>query len=361
MARVTRRQLVQQMEALEPAIAREFARAIANIRSQATLQLITGLIEAGRYDDVSTALGINAARFSQLAERIREVYAAGGIQGAAELPVLWSDPFALENTGATRGRRNRMRVAFQFDLRNAQAEAWLSQNAGRLINAITTDQQRLIVNVVRDGMAIGQGPRQTALDLVGRVGETGRRTGGLVGLTADQAQYVTNARTALLSGDPAQMRTYFDRKLRDQRFDGIVQRAIDAKKPVTVPDVQKIAGRYADRLLQQRGENIARTETITAFNAAREEAFRQAIASGAIAAENVDTSWGATGDGRTRHTHRAMNGQKRKFGMPFLSPSGARLMFPGDNSLGAGAEEVINCRCTKLYRVDNIAEAQRGQ
>lgn len=347
MARVTRRQLIRRVEQLEPSIAREFRRAIENIRSEAVLTAIAELIEAGRFGEVSTALGIDAARFGMIAERLREAFLAGAAEGASELPSL------------SYGRRRR--AAFNFDLRNPEAEAWLSEHGGKLITGIVADQRRLIMEVIQAGMVAGQGPRQTALDLVGRIGSTGRRMGGLVGLTADQAQYVTNARTALLSGDPGLMATYFDRQLRDKRFDGIVRKAIAAAKPVAAADAEKMLGRYADKLLLFRGENIARTETIGAFNAAREEAFRQAIAAGALQAQNVEGVWGATGDGRTRHTHMAMNQQVRQFGVPFTSPSGARLLFPGDTSLGAPASEIINCRCMKIYRVDHVAEAQRGR
>lgn len=348
MARISKRKLIREVEKLEPAMAREFARAIESIRSQAVLSVIADLIAAGEVEAVTTALGIDAARFSLLAERLREAFIAGAKEGTVELPVM------------ARGRgRSRMRVAFTFDLTSPGVQAWLTANGGRLITGIVEDQRRMIVETIRAGVLAGQGPRQTALEIVGRIGETGRRTGGLVGLTADQAQYVRNARAALESGDAAQMRGYLDRKLRDKRFDGIVKRAIKAAKPVAAADVQRIIARYADRLLKARGENIARTEVIGAFNAAREEAFRQAIAAGGLAPENVTGTWSATGDIRTRHTHMAMNGQKRKFGQPFTSPSGARLMYPGDTSLGAPASEIINCRCMKVYRVDNVAEVQR--
>ncbi|WP_230079793.1 hypothetical protein, partial [Alteripontixanthobacter maritimus] len=37
---------------------------------------------------------------------------------------------------------------------------------------------------------------------------------------------------------------YFTRKLRDKRFDGIVRKAIATGKPLSVADVERIAGRY---------------------------------------------------------------------------------------------------------------------
>lgn len=361
MARPTRKQIDNAIRKQEPAIERAFREAIARITSEAQLAAIMRLLEAGRFDAVAEALGIDVGRFSDLAEAARGAYVAGGRFGAAELPVLWSDPVQLTGSGARRRQAGALRLAFSFDLTNPAAAAWLAEHSSRLITGIVEGQRQLIRQVLSQAMLEGQGPRQTALDLVGRIGLNGRRSGGLIGLTPDQAQFVVNMRTQLASGDPAQMRAYFQRELRDKRFDALVQRAIDAERAVARADIDKIAGRYADSLLRLRGENIARTESIAAFNAAREEAFRQAIAAGKLAAENVTGVWGATGDGRTRHTHRAMNGQRRRFGQPFVSPSGAQMLFPGDTSLGAGPEETINCRCTKQFVVDQIGEALRGR
>lgn len=361
MARPTRSQLEQTARKLEPAVEREFRAAVARITSEAVLAQLVRLIETGQADLVADYLGIDRARFSRLAESVRGVYVAGAEEAEQEMPRLRSDPYRLSGAGYGPRASSSLQVAFSFDLTNPAAAAWLAERSSLLIVGIVESQRILIREALQVGMTLGQGPRQTALDLIGRIGINGRRSGGLVGLTVDQAQYVTNMRAQLASGEPATMRGYFQRELRDKRLDGIVRRAMEAGKPVAAADIEKIAGRYADSLLRLRGENIARTETIAAFGAAREEAFRQAIASGQLLPENVTGTWGATGDGRTRHTHMAMNGQDRKFGQPFVSPSGAQMMFPGDTSLGAGPEETINCRCTKLYRVDYVAEANRGR
>lgn len=45
----------------------------------------------------------------------------------------------------------------------------------------------------------------------------------------------------------------------------------------------------------------------------------------------------------SRDTHMNMHGQEVPYDEPFHSPSGALLMYPGDNS--APAEEVVNCQC----------------
>jgi len=355
---MTPRELELLLRRLEGRVAQQFRRAIDSVRDSAQLDAMAELIRGGNVDGLLAALGFDDAQFSQLAESVREAFVAGGNASISELPTL-----SMQQR--VRGRYNPETstpvLRFGFDLRHPQAEGWLRQNSTRLIQGIVTDQRELIRSTLQSGLVAGRNPRQTALDIVGRVGASGRRTGGGVGLTAQQAQFVSNARAQLASGDPRQMAEYFSRKRRDKRLDGIVRRAIAAGKPVSAADIEKITGRYSDRLLQLRGENIGRTESLTAMNAGREEGYRQQVEAGKVAPENIECTWSDTNDGRTRHSHREMNGQKRTFGEPFQAPSGALMRYPGDTSLGAGPEETIQCRCQKVYRVNMAAEVLRGR
>src|SRR5690606_4026797 len=43
----------------------------------------------------------------------------------------------------------------------------------------------------------------------------------------------------------------------------------------------------------------------------------------------------------------------------FVTPSGARMRFPLDTSLGAGAAATINSRCDAEYRIDFLANLRR--
>lgn len=54
--------------------------------------------------------------------------------------------------------------------------------------------------------------------------------------------------------------------------------------------------------------------------------------------------WDATLDGRTRDSHRRVDGEIRELDEKFSNG----LMFPGDPS--GGAAEVVNCRCTSNTR-----------
>jgi hypothetical protein len=221
-----------------------------------------------------------------------------------------------------------------------------------LIEGIIADQKDAVRQVVRAGLEAGRGPRDVALDIVGRINRaTGRREGGILGLTSGQTDAVIRARSELANLDAG----YFRRVRRDARFDGLVRRAIRDDKPLSSADINKITGRYSDRLLQLRGETIARTEGITALGAGQFEGFQQLVDSGQVREDQIERTWQATGDARTRIDHLAMNKQQVKgLHEPFIAPDGSRLLYPRDISHGASASETINCRCYMKIRVRYI-------
>jgi hypothetical protein len=211
--------------------------------------------------------------------------------------------------------------------------------------------------VLVNGLERGYNPRKTALDLVGRMNmATGRREGGLIGLTTRQAEWVSNAGTELDALD----RSYFNRILRDKRYDSMVSKAMRNGKPLSAADRGMILGRYSDRMLKYRADTIARTETITALRAGQREGYDQLIDSGRVQDHQIERTWDATGDDRTRPDHMAMNGQTvAGMATPFIAPDGSQLMYPGDTSLGASDEQVIQCRCIEAVSIqDVIAAAQ---
>lgn len=98
----------------------------------------------------------------------------------------------------------------------------------------------------------------------------------------------------------------------------------------------------------------ARTAMTSAQNAGRVDAYRRAEGMGI----RVRKQWLATLDGRTRHSHRALDGEV--VGMDEKFSNGLR--YPGDPS-GAGPE-VYNCRCTLVpdlpdYPAEGVERASR--
>ena len=335
--------LQKQIDALEPAIRDGFLRSVYDLRSEAKIAQVTDAIR--RYDTTALyeALNLEPTFFAPLDRAIQAAYIEGGSQALIGLPPV-KDP----NTG--------IRVVSRFDARNQTAEEWLRNHSSSLISGIVEDTKQAVRIALEAGAASGRGPRDTALDITGRINKvTGRREGGILGLAWNQAEYVVRARAELLSGDPKLLRNYLTRERRDRKFDGIVRRAIKSGKPVSVADADKMTGRYKDRLLQLRGETIARTETLAGLNAGKQEGIKQLIASGKVPLSAVKKIWRATGDARTRDSHISMNDQVVKFDEPFISPlTGAQMMHPHDLSLGAPPSETIQCRCFYEIKINYI-------
>ena len=168
-------------------------------------------------------------------------------------------------------------------------------------------------------------------------------------------------RKQLLSGDPDLMKRHFKKKLRDKRLDPIVRKAIKDGKPVSKKDVERIAGRYADRYLRFRGNAIARTEALQAVHAGNREGFDQLIDAGKVLPEQIEKTWHDSGDRRVRDSHEVLDGTKIPYNEPFVSPTGSRMMHPGDTSLGADAEDVTFCRCWQETRIIPIGAFRDGQ
>lgn len=312
-----------------------FIEAVQRITDNVELGRIEALIREGRIDDALRALNINPTLFSGLHEAERAGLVAGGNLVLSGLKIR--DPF----TGS--------RVVLGFDGRALRAEQWAAQASSRLITEIVDDQMQMAREVIRAGIEAGRNPRSIALELVGRVDRaTGKRSGGFIGLTGQQARWVMNAEQQLRNLDAG----YLSRARRDKRYDRLVLRAIKDGRPLAEADIRQITGRYRDRLLNLRGETIARTEALNALRAGRHEGYEQLIQSGKVRADQVTVTWSATMDGRTRDSHRELNGQKIRFGQLFTSPlTGARLEYPGDSTHGAPGEETIQCRCYAEYSI----------
>lgn len=97
----------------------------------------------------------------------------------------------------------------------------------------------------------------------------------------------------------------------------------------------------------------ARTATTNAQNAGRMDSYKAASDMGIT----VTKRWVANKDLRTRHDHGEADGQVVAYDKPFIV-GGYKMMFPGDDTLGAPGNEVYNCRCTMVTAQDDEFEAE---
>lgn len=240
----------------------------------------------------------------------------------------------------------------KFNVNAEAATAFVASRSAELVTQVSEEAREAIRAIVGAGRTLGESPNTIALDLVGRIGRSGRREGGVIGLNGPQGEAVANALKNLRSGDPELMNKYLQNKRRDRRYDGVVKRAMEAGKPVPKKDLHNIIRRYEARLLQTRGETVGRTEAMEAVNAGKQQSIQQQIESGALGeGKTAVKKWLTNVDGDTRQDHIDMNGETVPVDEPFVLPDGSRMMHPGDSSLGAAAGEIINCRCSVSYEV----------
>lgn len=313
-----------------------FQASIADIVDNVILQQIIDALTIGDYDAAFRALGMSEGAFRPVTAAIERAFEAGGTAVGGTFPKQ-----LRTNEG--------VRAVFRFNVRDSRAEKWIREESARLVTNIGEQTRVAIRNIGFEGMQAGQNPRKTALDIVGRFNPaTKSREGGVVGLTPNQERWVSNFQKSLHDNSAR----YFNYELRNKSFDSVVRKAIENGKPLDAATIEKLTSRYKSNALRYRGEVIGRTEALNSLRASNREAYEQAVDMGAMKSSDVTRVWDATGDNRTREDHLIMDGQKVGMNEPFVAPDGSLLMYPGDTSLGAEAEQTIQCRCVERYEVN---------
>ncbi len=111
----------------------------------------------------------------------------------------------------------------------------------------------------------------------------------------------------------------------------------------SIPQLAKrIDTLYLQQIIPNRSTVIARTEVVAASNWGAVQAAKQS-------GLTLNKVWLATADGRTRPDHADADGQEVAMDEPF-EVGGYQLMQPGDNTMGAPASQLANCRCTVFFK-----------
>jgi hypothetical protein len=328
------RQIENLLRQQEAAVRRAFMMSINDIRNRITLRELRDAIAENDIPRAIRALNLEPAAYGTFSEAIRNTYTQAG--AVAMSGTVWRFPDL-----------SRAQVRWDFD--NPRARQWLlNWSSTKITGDLIPSQITAVRGVIEAGYGLGRNPRNIALDIVGRIGANGRRTGGVLGLNGPQQQWVSNMRN-YLTNDPVRA---LNMTRRDRRFDAAIRKAIETGTPLKQEQIDRMVGRYSDRLLQSRGNAIARTETAQAVNSARQEAMQQGLDAVGISDEFIEKVWlhGGAAETKARPDHEAMHRESvMGLNTPFVLPSGATCQYPLDPALGA--EEVINCRCSYVTRV----------
>ena len=133
------------------------------------------------------------------------------------------------------------------------------------------------------------------------------------------------------------------KQIREEITRGIIQGNSYDKTAKAVTERVNVGASKALRIVQ--------TETHRAVSQGTQASFEQAAAKGLI----FKRVWVSTLDGRTRDSHRSLDGQKVDIDQPFTI-RGYTAMYPGGFGI---ASEDINCRCTVRAEIEGMEPTLR--
>lgn len=79
---------------------------------------------------------------------------------------------------------------------------------------------------------------------------------------------------------------------------------------------------------------------------------------GSSSPADVVKEWVTQGDSRVRDHHLDVDSDQVDVTKAF-TVNGQKLMYPGDTSLGATADNVVNCRCASIFDVEAVASSRQ--
>lgn len=299
--------------ATEAQIVTAFKQGVRSIVGAARFGALRSAIERGDYESALRAVDIEDAAFDKLRAAIVETYAQGGVDTVSGMRL----PFEVRWNSAT-----------------PNAERFAREVVGGNITQITGDMRAAVRWQIGDSVALGRSANRTALDIVGRVGASGAREGGIVGLNEQRAKWVADLRYKLANGLSV-----------DNGLLTSAERRLIERGELSPAQIDRIVQSYSNRQLLSRGKTIARTERGMAINMGRVEAWRQAVYKGGIPESALVKTWKHNGAHiHERITHMSASGDS-VIGLNTPFQIGASLLqYPHDPT--APAREVINCDCT---------------
>lgn len=252
-------------------------------------------------------------------------------------------------------------VEFRFNRLNPTLVRWLQTYELDLVRELDTNTRAGVRKALVAGMQAGRNPRAQAKEIKTILGLTERQSQAVLNYRAELERFHLRrgAKGMKLGGkidrvnghqvfrpdeDGKPKDQVLDRRLRDFRYDGQLQRAMDSGKPLTEQQVDKMVEAYARKYRKHRAETVARTEAFRATQMGIEDSWTQAVRSGSVDEKLVRRFWIVTRDERTCELCSPI---------PGLNPKGVELRKPFQTPKGPQMRSPLHpaCRCPIFIRV----------
>lgn len=313
-----------------PRVARAFQAAVADIKSRVVLSRLVAAIERNDIQAALAEINIEPAAYRAFELALVAAYESSAV--AVTEATVWRD-------------RDLRKLSLRWNMANPAAEAYIRSVSSDLVTSMVSGQVEAVRASIVNGYSRGQGPRNIALDVVGRVQANGVRQGGVVGLSATQQAARDRVAQRLADGD---YRALLNMTTRDKSMDAMLRRG----QPLTAAQRERYLRTYTNKSLKTRGDTIARTETARAVETARFDAFNEGLGQTGYPPEAVTKTWLHGGGGMDpRDDHIAMHRvEVQGLNTPFILPDGAVMQHTHDQA--GGARHTINCTCTTRTKID---------
>jgi hypothetical protein len=346
--------LLSQAEALAAKYEVSVAAAIRNLLDAAADQIdLQALVEALNTGDAGKVLAVVSAA--------QQGAAANAAISTALQDTAWAA--GLATASALTGQLPTLaRAEFHFDRLNPALVKWAQEYDLGLIRQINEPTKEAVRDIIVRNMVKGEGPLKQAVAIKDAIGLTQRQAAAVGAFRKELETFHTKRSAAGWNlgkttdkvygmqvfkpdGDGRPKDGVLERRLRDFRYDGTLQKAMASGKPLSPAQIDKMVAAYGRKYRKYRAQTIARTETLRATNVGIQEAYRQAIEQGHVSEDMVRRKWLVARDERLCAVCApipSMNPKEGvKFGQPFATPEGPVFLPPIHP----------NCRCTVFLRM----------
>ena len=210
---------------LEPQLRRAFLRAVEQLQASLSINDLAIALSAGNVGRARALISVAATEEALQASAlvVVDAFNRGGRLGATQLLRMVKAP------------------GFRFDGTNESAQRAVARRGKKLVTRASRETRTGIDTLIRTSIRTGIPPYDAALAIK-----------PMVGLIPQHAQAALSYRTSLID------------------------------QGLTLPQVNRLADRYAAKLLRWRANNIARTEIMGALNAGSRESWKQAQRAGLL-------------------------------------------------------------------------------